>query len=148
MFTRLSHCLFAALLFTLNASAAETAATGSLLPDGSFETDANSDGWPDGWGRPKSGGSWQEESGNHFLRLTSGTPGEMVMLYQQVQIPARREGDRADLQMAREQFEEGKADVVRRADHDGFQGRGGEEAEGCARAEYRQEHGRLGRSAA
>jgi len=87
MFTRLSRCLFVALLFTLHAGAAETAATGSLLPDGSFESDANNDQWPDGWGRPKSGGSWQEESGNHFLRLTSGTPGEMVMLYQPVKIP-------------------------------------------------------------
>jgi nucleoid-associated protein YgaU len=88
MFTRLPHCLFVALLFTLHARAAETAATGSLLPDGTFESDANNDQWPDGWGRPKSGGSWQEEGGNHFLRLTSGTPGEMVMLYQPVKIPA------------------------------------------------------------
>ena len=38
------------------------------------------DQWPDGWARPKSGGSWEEEGGNHFLRLTSSTPGEMVML--------------------------------------------------------------------
>ena len=59
----------------------------SPVPNGSFEADANADQWPDGWGKPKSGGSWQEEGGNHFLRLTSATPGEMVMLYQQVRIP-------------------------------------------------------------
>ena len=59
----------------------------SFVPNGGFETDADGDKWPDGWGRPKGGGSWQEEGGNHFLRLTSGTPGEMVMLYQQIRIP-------------------------------------------------------------
>lgn len=60
----------------------------SLLPDGRFETDATDDQWPDGWGRPKTGGIWIAENGNHFLRLTASTPGEMVMLFQQVRIPA------------------------------------------------------------
>jgi hypothetical protein len=59
-----------------------------LGPDGSFEQDANGDRWPDGWGKPKSGGSWVQEDGNHFLRLVSQKPGEMVMLYQEVRIPA------------------------------------------------------------
>lgn len=57
-------------------------------PDGTFEKDANNDMWPDGWGRPKSGGSWVLEDGNHFIRLVSGAPNEMVMLYQPIDIPA------------------------------------------------------------
>src|SRR5262245_14794482 len=58
-----------------------------LLPDGTFEADTDANQWPDGWGRPKTGGSWEQEDGNHFLRMTSSTPGETVMLYQQVRIP-------------------------------------------------------------
>jgi len=71
-------------LMTQRANSADTA---SLIPNGSFETDANADQWPDGWAKPKTGANWPAESGNHFLRLTSGTPGEMVMLYQQFPIP-------------------------------------------------------------
>src|SRR4051794_22567228 len=67
--------------------AAEAAADTSLWPNGSLELDADHDGWPDQWARPKTGGTWENESGNHFLRLTSAQPGEMVMLYQQVRIP-------------------------------------------------------------
>ncbi len=77
-----------AVLIALLAGAGVASAAESLLPDGSLELDKNADQWPDGWARPKVGGSWPEEAGNHFLRLTSGTPGEMVMLYQQVSIPA------------------------------------------------------------
>lgn len=87
MFSRLFPCWFAALVLVLNVGAAETPATNLLIPNGSFESDANADKWPDGWGHPKSGGSWEEEGGNHFLRLISGTPGEMVMLYQQIRFP-------------------------------------------------------------
>jgi len=67
---------------------ARAAAPASLLPNGSFEADKNSAGWPDGWVRAKSGVSWQAEGGNHFLRLASGKPGETVLLYQPVTIPA------------------------------------------------------------
>ena len=58
-----------------------------LLPNGSFETDADADQWPDGWPLAKDGASWIEESGNHFLHLSAAEPGKMVMLYQQVRIP-------------------------------------------------------------
>ena len=65
---------------------ASRAADESLLPNGNFET--SKDGaWPTGWGHPKSG-TWEQENGNHFLRLTSAQPGEMDMLYQPVKLPA------------------------------------------------------------
>ena len=65
---------------------ASRAADESLLPNGNFET--SKDGaWPTGWGHPKSG-TWEQENGNHFLRLTSTQPGEMNMLYQMVKLPA------------------------------------------------------------
>ena len=37
------------------------------------------------------GGEWVSEDGNHFLRLTSTSPGKMVMLYQEIAIPAGTE---------------------------------------------------------
>ncbi len=60
----------------------------SLLTNGSFETESKAQGWPDAWIRPKSGGNWETENGNRFLRLVSSQPGEMVMLYRQVVLPA------------------------------------------------------------
>jgi len=60
---------------------------GSLIPNGDFETDAKADGWPDHWGKAKAGGSWENEEGNHYLRLQSPEPHQMVMLYQQYDIP-------------------------------------------------------------
>ena len=83
--------LFVVLQFVLLAAsvvAAETRITTSIVSNGSFETDSNSDHRPDGWARPKSGVSWQVEEGNHFLRLVSSQPGETVMLFQEVKLPA------------------------------------------------------------
>ena len=82
------------LLALLSASgiAAEPVPSASLIANGDFEADANSDQWPDGWGAAKSGVSWRAEAGNHFLRLVSEKPGEMVMLYHAVKLP---EGCRA-----------------------------------------------------
>ncbi|QDU93996.1 glycoside hydrolase family 5 protein [Lignipirellula cremea] len=72
--------------FLLIASAA--AAPPSIVANSGMEIDADSDQWPDGWARLKEGGSWQVEDGNHFLRLQSTAPGAMVMLYQEIGIPA------------------------------------------------------------
>lgn len=60
----------------------------SLIPNGAFALDADSDAWPDGWPRLTSGGSWQNEEGKHFLRLQSSTEGETVMLYRPIPIPS------------------------------------------------------------
>ena len=67
---------------------ANVQADGSLIPNGDFETGGKSGDWPDKWGRPKGGGSWETEGGNHFLRITSTVPDQMLMLYQTYDIPA------------------------------------------------------------
>ncbi|RYX85189.1 glycoside hydrolase family 5 protein [bacterium] len=64
------------------------AQTTSLISNGNFETDANTDTWPDDWGQLKVGGSYQGENGNHFLRMTSPTAGTMVMAYREIKVPA------------------------------------------------------------
>ena len=88
LYAVLGGMLFFTALKTFVSAVPPTAAGSSLIANGDFETHTKSDQWPDGWPRPKSGGSWQEESGNHFLRLTSGAPGETVLLYLPVTLPA------------------------------------------------------------
>lgn len=58
-----------------------------LIENSTMETDADADGWPDGWARLDAGGSWINEGGNRFIRLTSSAPGSTVMLYQEIAIP-------------------------------------------------------------
>jgi hypothetical protein len=72
-------------------AAADAVAGKSLIANGNFEADKNADQWPDGWARAKSAIGWQMEDGNHFLRLTSSKPGEMVMLYHAIKLPAGTE---------------------------------------------------------
>ena len=67
--------------------AADSLAADSLVPNGTFEIDADNDGWPDGWGKIKEGGSYEKEGDNHFLRLRSPAPEKMILLYQPVNIP-------------------------------------------------------------
>lgn len=66
---------------------------GSLITNGSFEIDAKHDGWPDDWGKLKTGGSWEKDdndAGNktYFLRLKQAQPGSLVMAYRTVDVPA------------------------------------------------------------
>lgn len=63
-------------------------AEGSLLSNGNFEVDSKGVGFADGWGSPKDGVTWEEEEGNHFLRLDSKTPGQMFMVYRTFDVPA------------------------------------------------------------
>ena len=91
---KLNQCLcrFSLLAILLCVPGSETfgqsASEDSLTPNGSFEDDQDGDNWPDGWATVKPGGEWLAEDGNHFLRLTSTAPGKMVMLYQEITIPA------------------------------------------------------------
>src|SRR3954451_3020305 len=60
--------------------------TDSLLGNGDFERSTDGmkpDEWPIG-----SGAKWEREGDNHFLRLTSPSPGTNVMVYRVVPIPA------------------------------------------------------------
>ena len=66
---------------------ATAAETRDLLPNGGFETDADQDGWPDDWGKLKTGGTWEQEADNRFLRLRSTRSGETVMLYRRLDLP-------------------------------------------------------------
>ncbi|GAA5509795.1 glycoside hydrolase family 5 protein [Novipirellula caenicola] len=69
-------------------SQAQSTPAGALIPNGQFELDQDGDQWPDGWAKVNSGGKWVEEDGNHFVRMTSPSPGTMVMMYQEIAIPA------------------------------------------------------------
>jgi endoglucanase len=66
-----------------------TAADGSFFPNGDFQTDANGDGVPDRFSKPKEGGpvSFVTEGDNRFLRITSIEPFKMAMHYQVVLLP-------------------------------------------------------------
>ena len=68
-------------------AAANVQPDGSLIANGDFETDKNGDSWPDKWGRPKVGGTWESEAENHFLRMSAPGPDQMLMLYQTYDIP-------------------------------------------------------------
>jgi endoglucanase len=59
---------------------------GSLVPNGDFEF-VKTVGWPHHWGHPR-GTSYESEGDNHYLRLTSTKPGEMISLYQPIDLPA------------------------------------------------------------
>ena len=59
----------------------------SLITNGDFERDQKGRGWPDDWGRPKCG-TWEEEDGNHFLRLSTSEPGVLNMVYRVIDLPA------------------------------------------------------------
>lgn len=60
----------------------------SLIKNHDMEADANGDGWPDNWPKLKSGGSWENEGGNRFIRMTATEPGKTTMLYMEINVPA------------------------------------------------------------
>lgn len=69
------------------AKAAQNAqADGSLISNGSFETDKNADSWPDDWGRTNES-SWENETNNRFLRMVSPAPDKLVVTYREIVIP-------------------------------------------------------------
>lgn len=81
------HPTFFCLLLMCSVCSVVTASEPTLIPNGNFEVDADADQWPDGWARVDDG-QWADETGNHFLRLRSSAAGKMVMLYQEIPIPA------------------------------------------------------------
>jgi hypothetical protein len=72
--------IFAAFLCSASVTMAE-----GLIPNSSMEEGS---GWPDKWpGSDKAGISWEEENGNHYIRMASPAPGELLMLYMEIKIP-------------------------------------------------------------
>ena len=63
----------------------------SLLSNGDFSLSTKDPNWPDNWGKA-AGISWETENGKHFLRLVSQKPGQMLMAYREMNIPAGTKG--------------------------------------------------------
>lgn len=83
--TRILRTILLALTVILSLST--LALADDLAPNGNFETPNADRSWPLGWAGVKTGGTWEKENGNHFVRLKSPQPGEMVMLYQEIKLP-------------------------------------------------------------
>jgi hypothetical protein len=83
---RRAALLGAAVLSVATSAPAEST---NLLTNGNLETASKDPGMPADWpaGKDKSV-TWEQEEGNHFLRLHSLEPGKTVMVYRQVALPA------------------------------------------------------------
>jgi endoglucanase len=86
-FPRPMVCLAASILASMPFPLLAQQSANSIIKNSNMETDADANGWPDGWPNLKVGGSWEVEEGNHFIRMTSPSPGAMVMLYSEISIP-------------------------------------------------------------
>lgn len=65
---------------------ADGAQTTSIFPNGNLEADMDGDRWPDAW--PKGAAiTWEEEAGNHFIRLTQTAAGAFTMTYVNLPLP-------------------------------------------------------------
>jgi endoglucanase len=87
-FLRLGLLFLAGLFSGMRPALHAQEAAGSLITNSNMEADADGNQWPDGWPGLKAGGSWEvEANGNHFIRMTSPSPGAMVMMYSEIHIP-------------------------------------------------------------
>ena len=76
-------------VFFAAAAFAQAAPGAVLISNGDFETSTQEPDWPDHWSHPKSGSSsWELEEGKRFLRINTTAPGETVLIYRVVAIPA------------------------------------------------------------
>lgn len=91
--------IFTLTCLALISSAQEPQATSSLITNGNFEADQDQDAWPDHWPRAKAGVKFLAEEKNHFLRLESAKPGETVLLYHSLKIPAEVRALKLSLKM-------------------------------------------------
>jgi hypothetical protein len=91
MKNRVAMLLVLSLLLAAAVARAEdaptTAPAESLLANGDFSADANSDGVPDGWpNKLPEGSSWTKDDGKIILKLVSPEAGKNVMLYQRMNL--------------------------------------------------------------
>lgn len=61
--------------------------TGSLIPNGNFQTD-DKKGNAEGWGAGGKGVSFEKEADNRFMRITASDPPSMVMSFKEISLPA------------------------------------------------------------
>ncbi len=107
MNTRLpALCLLFCLV--LNATAQDVRPAASLVSNGNFEADQDRDNWPDHWPRTKTGVKFVAEGVNYFLRLESAKPGETVILYHALKIPADARALKLSLKMRCTDLKPGK----------------------------------------
>jgi endoglucanase len=64
----------------------------ALLSNSKFEDATENPSFPDDWGKPAPGITWESENGAHFLRLVQQTPGKLLMAYREMKIPAGTKG--------------------------------------------------------
>src|SRR5690606_4345037 len=69
-------------------AAVKLAEHGSLIANGDFETDSKGNGTPDHWGGAKQSIFYVTEGENTFMRFQSNKPGDMVVNYSKIDIPA------------------------------------------------------------
>jgi hypothetical protein len=59
----------------------------SLLSNPDFSVATKNPNFPDDWGHPSAGITWESENGTHYLRLVQQTPGKLLMAYREMKIP-------------------------------------------------------------
>ncbi|MBN2712410.1 MAG: glycoside hydrolase family 5 protein, partial [Planctomycetes bacterium] len=101
-------CMFGVFLLGLFCVSCTAEAADSLIPNGNFEADADGDASPDEWGTLKDACSWQEEGGNHFLRIAATEPGKMNLLYKEFAIPAETKALALSFRYRLKDFKKGK----------------------------------------
>lgn len=76
--------------FALTSPAALLADGGNLVPNGDFSAATRDPAWPDHWGKIKTGKcTWETDAdGKRFMRLESTAPGQTVLQYRVILIPA------------------------------------------------------------
>ena len=71
-----------------------------LILNGNFEASTRKTGQPDGWGLSSDKGQfWQEENGNHFLRLKVVEPGKMNLVYRELYFEEEDAGKALEMQV-------------------------------------------------
>ncbi|RRJ96943.1 hypothetical protein Ga0100231_024645 [Opitutaceae bacterium TAV4] len=88
LFTTAILCVF--VLAALVTTAPTVFAAENLIPNGDFSTATKDPAWPDHWGKIKTGKcTWETDAdGKKFMRLESTAPGQTVLQYRVILIPA------------------------------------------------------------